>query len=111
MPIWLMLWQKTHELRTGLPKPIGEFTPALSLIRKVRSRNTLAPRATEARNARSAGVRPGSSFGVSHGEYSLHTATPWLPSRPGAEAFSLPGPPSAPPASRSPPWASLSCAA
>ena len=43
MPIWLMLWQKTQELRTGLPKPIGELIPALSLIRNVLSRNTLAP--------------------------------------------------------------------
>ena len=49
LPIWLMLWQKTQLLRTGLPKPIGELMPVLSVIRNIRSRNTRAPRATDSR--------------------------------------------------------------
>jgi hypothetical protein len=49
------LWQKTQLLRTGLPKPIGEVIPAASLMRKVLSRKTVAPRTTEARNSRTSG--------------------------------------------------------
>ena len=41
------LKQKTQEFKTGLPKPIGELMPALSVIRNIFSRNTLAPRATD----------------------------------------------------------------
>ena len=110
-PIWVMLWQNTQELRTGLPKPIGELIPALSVIRKVLSRNTRAPRATDARKARCAGVSVASSApGFSQAANSLHTGLPMQPSCRARKSASSPGRLRRRPTSSAPPEALRCCA-